>query len=308
MKRYICIDGGTTNTRINLLEDRKLVFTSKYNFGIRDGMEDRSRYVEMIKDGVKKLLEENELSEKDICRILAAGMITSEYGLSQLFHAVAPVGISELHTMVHETTLSEISAIPFVFIRGVKTEGDCLEKVDMMRGEEAELMGVLRGEGVYILPGSHSKLIEVDAEEKIVDIKTMLTGEMYLALAQNTILKSAVKMNDYDSNEEWLLKGCDYALQYGINETLFKIRVLKNIFGASDDEVSNFYMGAILSGEINAILEKAPTKVIIGGSEFFKKPMTVILKRLSKAEIITLCEEEVQISSSRGMVRIFEGY
>lgn len=307
MKRYICIDGGTTNTRINLLEDRKLVFTSKFNIGIRKAMEDKDLYCDMIKDGIKALLEANDLCEKDVCRILASGMITSEYGLAILPHCATPVGITELHSNVFETALYDISSIPFVFIRGVKTSGTQIENVDMMRGEEAELIGILRGEGVYVLPGSHSKIIEVDSKEKIVDVKTMLTGEMYLALAQNTILKGVISIDDHKIDDKWLLNGHQYATKYGLNEALFKVRVLKTVCDATDVEARSFYMGAVLSGEINAILKNTPSKIIVGGSEFFRKPMSIILNKLSDAEIVVLDEKEVQSSSSLGMIRIFEG-
>lgn len=307
MTRYICIDGGTTNTRINLLENRKLVYSAKYNVGARMCINDREKYVSTIKNGIETLLKENNLKECDVDKILAAGMITSEYGLVQLPHTTTLVGLAELNKAVFETGIKDISGIPFVFVRGVKTKCDTLENADMMRGEEAELMGIFRGEGVYILPGSHSKLIEVDTSEKIVDIKTLLTGEMCASLLENTILKDTFELGNLTLNEEWLIKGYNYAKEQGINEALFKVRVLKNLFGASAEELGSFYMGAILCDEINAILKKKAIKIIIGGSEFFKAPTVMLLKKLSNAKIIELSDEEVKISSSLGMIRVFEG-
>lgn len=40
-------------------------------------------------------------------------------------------------------TMTEISDIPFVFMRGVKFEGQDIDDFDMMRGEETELMCIL---------------------------------------------------------------------------------------------------------------------------------------------------------------------
>ena len=40
-------------------------------------------------------------------------------------------------------TMTEISDIPFVFMRGVKLEGQDIDDFDMMRGEETELMALI---------------------------------------------------------------------------------------------------------------------------------------------------------------------
>ena len=57
-------------------------------------------------------------------RILASGMITSEFGLCLLEHLIAPCGMGELAASMHEVVLEDISKIPFVFARGVKTCGE----------------------------------------------------------------------------------------------------------------------------------------------------------------------------------------
>ena len=66
------------------------------------------------------------------------------YGLVNLPHITVPAGIDELHNSMEKVVLSEISNIPFCFIRGVKTECSNLEDADMMRGEETEVMGIFQ--------------------------------------------------------------------------------------------------------------------------------------------------------------------
>ena len=83
------------------------------------------------------------------------------YGIAlcNLPHICAPAGISELCDNMHETVIPEISEIPFVFVRGVKSVSDNLSETDMMRGEETEICGLMGeddGKCMYILPGSHS--------------------------------------------------------------------------------------------------------------------------------------------------------
>lgn len=101
-------------------------------------------------------------------------MITRNYP-----HITAPAGIKELHSGMVKADMDEITAIPFYFIRGVRT--DC----DMIRGEETEIVGINNGQRkVYILPGTHSKIMRTDEYGRITNIKTMLTGEMAAVLSR----------------------------------------------------------------------------------------------------------------------------
>ena len=308
MAIYITIDGGTTNTRISLVKDCNVVQTLKFSVGARAGIGDNQLLKETVKAGISEILAENHLKESEIEKVLASGMITSEYGLVNLPHLFTPAGIKELAEGAFETTIPEITEIPFVFMRGVKTESDSLAETDMMRGEETELVGILQekdGECVYILPGSHSKIITTDKNGKIISFTTMLTGEMTAALSENTILKGSLKLCD-KFDEEYLLKGYEYCKEKGINEALFKVRILKNIFSASDEQVYSFFMGVILCGEISTVAEIKPSKIVIGGKKQLKEATRILLVNNLDCEIECVSDEKVDVSSSMGMIKIYE--
>ena len=308
-KSYITIDGGTTNTRISLVTDNIVLDTLKFGIGARNGIDNNSELKETIKNGITEILSKNNLLEKDIISIIASGMITSEFGLINLPHIKTPAGISELNSNIYKTSLEEISPIPFTFIRGVKTDCTSIENADMMRGEETELMGIMeKGECVYILPGSHSKIIKTDNDDKITEFKTMLTGEMIMSISQNTILKDAVDINNCETDKDFLLKGYNYCSDFGINDALFKVRVLKNMFGENSKNVYSFYLGIILHDEIKEILKLNPKKIIIGGKKQIKEAMYNLLSTLNKSEIIVLADNIVDNSSALGAVKIYEYY
>lgn len=307
MANYITVDGGTTNTRLTLVKDGKCVDTVKYNVGARVGIEDKSALKNAIKDGICTLLQQNNLKETDIKMIIASGMITSEFGLCNLPHLIAPVGIKELHEAMHETKFPDISPILFTFIRGVKLQGETLENADMMRGEETELYGLSNElSGVYILPGSHSKIITVDENGQITHFRTELTGEMIYSLTQYTILKSTVDLSVKELSVEYLLKGYHYCNEFGINEALFKVRVLGNLFSADKVQIYNFFMGVVLCSEINTVLKMNPEKITVGGKKQIKKATVMLLKNICQAEIIEIDGQTVDCSSSLGAVKIFE--
>lgn len=308
MANYITIDGGTTNTRISLVKDYEVIETLKYNVGARAGIDDNLLLKTTVKNGISKLLSQNGLKKEDITRILASGMITSEFGLFKLDHATTPIGLDGLHECMHEVVIQDISDIPFVFMRGVKTGCKTLEDADMMRGEETELMGIMSdddGECVYILPGSHSKIIKTDSDGKIVSFATMLTGEMTAALSQNTILKASIEFFD-TIDSEYLVKGYEYCNNKGINEALFKVRILKNIFGCESLNAYSFFMGVILCGEVDAVLKINPPKVVIGGKKQLKEALTLLIESKSDCEVVCVSDCVVDKSSVLGMIRIYE--
>lgn len=302
---FITIDGGTTNTRISLVSDYKIMQTIKISMGAGACVSGTTALKNGIRSSIKKLLEENHIDEKSVDRIIASGMITSEYGLCPLEHITIPAGITELHNTMYETVLEDVSEIPFVFIRGVKMLGETLDKTDVMRGEETELIGILKeGNGVYVLPGSHSKIIYV-VNNKISEFSTMMTGEMIAALSQNTLLKASVDLEKSNAVDEYVFKGYEYCSENGINMALFKVRVLDTIFKCSKDEIYSFFMGVVLCDEIKKILKADSDNIVIGGNNRIKEIMGKILKKYSEKNVIVLREEEVLKSTSIGAVKIY---
>ena len=391
MKIYITIDGGTTNTRVNLVKDRQIIDTRKIARGAKAGIDDKNGLKIALKDAIRDLLDSNSIGitsaevgkpsdsatadgepsdsatagsepsdsatagsepsdsatvrrirESDVIRILASGMITSEFGLYELPHLTAPAGIKELHDSMAEVSFPEISPIPFVFIRGIKVNSNNLCDFDMMRGEETELVGIkflqensekkdgnsgekcgISGEKcgisdksadkskeneerIFVLPGSHSKIIRTDSDGRVVGFSTMLTGEMLMSLSQSTILKDAVDISIGEFDREHLIWGCKFAIEEGLNKSLFKVRILKNAFKANPVQVYSFFVGAVLSDEIHSILSDDCREVVIGGNHQIKEATATLIKALSDKSVTTLSDSEVAASTTIGAISIFE--
>lgn len=309
MANYISIDGGTTNTRISLVIDNKIVDAKKYNIGAGAGESGKEVLKDSVKQGISELLRKNSLSEKDITRILASGMITSEFGLHLLPHQPIPVGLKELKAASEELILSDISSIPFVFMRGVKTDCKTLETTDIMRGEETELMGIAKpeyGKSVYALMGSHTKMIRTDSNGQISEFVTLLTGELCAALAHNTILKHAFILEDAKLDDEYLLKGFEYAESKGFSEALFKVRSLKSIFSCTENQAYSFFLGVILVSDTEYVLNSDAETVVIAGNSALKHALNTILEAKSKARIVKLTDRQVLESVVLGQIKIYE--
>lgn len=88
MANYLTIDGGTTNTRVSLVCEHRLLATKKMSIGA--GNADVASLKSAIRTAIAQVLSENGRTEQDICRIIASGMISSEYVLCDLPHTIAP--------------------------------------------------------------------------------------------------------------------------------------------------------------------------------------------------------------------------
>ncbi len=307
MKRYIAIDGGTTNTRVFLTEDEKIISSVKIPIGARKNIDGTAALKSALRDAISDLLSAAGISESDITAVIASGMITSEFGLINLPHLVAPAGTAVLHRGITPKSVPEVTRLEINFIPGVKTVGE-LEFTDMMRGEETELMGIYSpeyGECIFVLPGSHSKIIRTDGCGRITTFSTTLTGEMLASLSEGTILRDAVSLDCGKIDEESLFAGYEYAHAHGLNEALFKTRILKNIFAKSPVACYSFFLGAVLADEIDTIAKSEAKTVVIGGKKQIKLATVSLIEHYLDKRVITLTDSEVDTSTVRGMIKIF---
>ncbi len=308
MSNYIVIDGGTTNTRIGLLAGDTVVEVVRLGIGTRVCMDNRQRYFSEIEAGIRQLMAAHP--EYEIEQVLAAGMVTSEFGLCEVPHRPLPAGIADLHDHLHRT---ELFGLPFAFVPGVKNAADNYRDTDIMRGEEAELFGLmaqLPGDlfhnSVVVLPGSHSKFIYTDEAKRITSLTSLLTGEMIAALSQYTLLKDAVHLQGDGYSSEYLMEGYTYCTQAGINAALMKARVLKNLFAANEMETYSFFLGVVLQAEIAQLLQSPAEKIVIAGRKQIKEPMVELLRRFSEKPVVAVEDAAVQQSTFRGMKAIYE--
>lgn len=307
MANYITVDGGTTNTRVSLVCGGRVLSTEKIGIGAGSGNADGLKCA--IKSAITELLLKSNLCDSDIECILASGMITSEHGLCHIEHITLPVNDEKLNKSVYKTVIDEISQIPFVFIRGIKKDGTDFTGTDMMRGEETELFGMLKAPAdgcLYILPGSHSKHISVDGDGNIVDFCTMLTGELFAAVMQHTILRYAASFEHSEIEKAYLLNGFNYAKKQGINEALFKTRILSTMFGGTQSQCYSFLLGCVLCDEVEAIVRSSEKNVVLGGQKQFRAALDILLKECSDKNVVTLTDSEVEASTPLGAIKIYE--
>jgi len=117
---------------------------------------------------------------------LAAGMIGSRQGWAEAPYVACPAGFADLTDRcvtvgAHDASLKIVPGLSWQSPdRGI----------DVMRGEETQLFGALAEsghDGLFILPGTHSKWAWVEAG-RIVAFVTYMTGELFAVLRGHSIL------------------------------------------------------------------------------------------------------------------------
>lgn len=195
------IDCGTTNTRVYVLDrGRSVIGVGERHVGVRDtsmtGSKDALRQGLCLAIG--QAVENAGVTLADIRMAIASGMITSEIGLIELPHLVAPVGLEELSENVYLAKPFEVLPLdlPVLFIRGVRNNyGEAvlqnIRHVDFMRGEEVQVMGILDEYDIHeptniVVLSSHTKIIHTSAQRKIEACMTTISGQLYEAICKQT--------------------------------------------------------------------------------------------------------------------------
>ncbi len=180
--------------------------------------------------------------------ILASGMITSRNGWVETPYAGLPLGAEEHAKALVPHDASNGARI--YFVTGVATEH--AGGPDVMRGEETQVIGASAlglSEGTFVMPGTHSKWVRV-VDGKIADFSTYMTGEMFAALKEHTILGTLMK------DGAFVEKAFEMGVRSGLNKTsnllhsLFHVRTLPLLGKISKEATADYMSGLLIGTEI----------------------------------------------------------
>ena len=268
-KGYLVIDCGTTNLRVTLLDgQRKAVDAVRADGGVRhtaiDG--DNSRLRRTLKGAIDEVLSKNGMTPDDVLRCVAYGMITSNMGLLEIAHVAAPASPGDLRAAMQERTFEDIAPFPMAFIPGVRNFGGAVtmgnySRMDMMRGEETEAVGLYRLLGlkepaIFVLPGSHNKFVSMGADGAILGCMTSISGELLDAITHDTILADAVGRSFVTAEGYMPDMACEGAWESahsGLGRAAFSARILQTLGGRSREAAQSYLLGAVLAQDVQAL-------------------------------------------------------
>lgn len=181
--------------------------------------------------------------------ILCSGMVGARTGWIEAPYCATPAHVQTIAEALVALDTPSLGRVHFA--PGVRQGEHAGAHADVMRGEETQIVGALdmAGErnGMFVLPGTHSKWVEVE-DGAIRRFATFMTGDVYAALKDHTIL--SFTMNDSWS-EAGFHRGLDMARALegpgDLLARLFWLRVAA-LEGALDPNATGSALSGLLIG------------------------------------------------------------
>jgi 2-dehydro-3-deoxygalactonokinase len=192
------------------------------------------------------------LGESSPLPIIASGMITSRNGWCETPYLRLPASAAELAANLTRFVTRSGAAIHFVpGLTWTNPQGI----PDVMRGEEAELVGHIadssEGGGLFVMPGTHSKWVTAGGGF-IQTFQTYMTGEFYAVLRQHSILGRLVKDSPFRRGS--FLKGVEVALNSSpsLLSVAFSARTLALSGALVGEDVGDYLSGLLIGSEVKS--------------------------------------------------------
>ena len=217
--------------------------------------------------------------------VLMSGMVGAASGWQQAPYMDAGLPLAQLARQLQPLA----AAGPRCFI----VPGVCFAAadgtVDVMRGEETQLLGALalgHGDGWYVLPGTHSKWVRL-ADGCVADLATYMTGELFALLTQHGTLSSVTReaatgahgnsgstSNNNDNKIEpahpqAFARGFAAAQRSGLSNALFGCRAQVVAGRMPAVEAREYLSGLLIGAEWHDVARRAgqaPTHITLIGS------------------------------------------
>jgi 2-dehydro-3-deoxygalactonokinase len=282
--QLIALDWGTTSFRAYRLGEQGRVLEQRsLSAGIMQ-LPSTPRVIagELCSDGFELAFDEacgDWLDAQPNLPVIACGMVGSAQGWREAAYLETPASVSGLSSSLQRVRSQrgvDIHIIPGVLQRSALP--------NVMRGEETQVLGVLAGlpaadalKPLLIgLPGSHSKWVQA-VDGCIVHFDTFMTGEVFAALSNHTILGRTMQRSDV-FDEAAFDRGVAVALSEegaaGPLSTIFSCRTLgltgQLSPGAQPDYLSGLLIGhelATLAAMQRTLAPQLPAVMLLGGEQ-----------------------------------------
>jgi 2-dehydro-3-deoxygalactonokinase len=247
-------------------------------------------------------------------------MLSSEVGLLAVPHVAAPAGLDDLARGVAIARFPEVAELPIHIVPGIRTGAgagpDGWFEADVMRGEECETWGAYTLLGAagrieagqssaFLWPGSHAKLVEVDAAGRITRSYTTLAGELLQAAARHTLLAASLPEDlPDDPDPDAAAAGARAVERDGLGRAAFLVRIADLTRALDPRQRASFWIGAIVAADVlslarHPILESGKP-VWVGGRQPLRGLYTAGLTRRHHGPVVPLDDPLAESASALG--------
>ena len=319
----VCVDMGTTNTRVWLVSGNEVLGRASAPVGARDTARDGSDM--RIRKALRDLIKQVRTAEVEAflvrpTGVIAAGMITSPLGLTEVPHVAAPAGKCEIAARVRRDYFPDITELPVFLVPGVRSgsansDPQLIGESDVMRGEETLCvgllkLGLLKAGGTLLNLGSHWKAITVDKDAHVATSVTSMSGELIHAAQSQTILASALTQERPATlNEEWIQAGMREQRRSGLSRALFCVRLLEQRNECTPDDRFAFLIGAFVASDLDSLVKRglltSDRPVVITGGKVVASAWNCALSEISIGATI-ISTDLLELAMIQGLMDIME--
>jgi len=276
-RRYVLGDWGTSHLRLFLFEDDVIGASSEGpGIGTLAGTP-----ADALARKLGELIAPWIQPERPM-DVTLSGMIGSRNGLFDVPYASLPV---DQAAWARAAWRAQMHGMNITIATGLRGNGEGVGG-DVMRGEETQIFGALRldaelatGFHLFVLPGTHSKWVEV-RNGSVVRFRTVMSGEVYALLSNHSILlKSALADGNTDSDTDAGfsagIERCKH-LAEGLLAALFETRIAQLLENRSRGWAAGFLSGLLIGYEVTSLSGAYSTQ---GGVKIVGEPALASLYR-----------------------------
>lgn len=241
---WVAVDWGTSNVRAwGIASDGSETFAAQSDKGM--GRIARADYPGVLGG----LIGDNAAAGTSV---IVCGMAGARQGWLEAPYLETP---ADLKALARGAVRPEGTAYSASILPGVCQRAESAQ--DVMRGEETQLLGLLGlkpgFEGTVVLPGTHSKWVELGGG-RITRFQTAMTGELYEVLSQHSVLRHSFAAGSIEGPE--IEDGIAEGMRAGIESPalatslLFRTRAAALLSGKGADWCSGYLSGLLVGVEI----------------------------------------------------------
>jgi len=241
--RFIGIDWGTTHRRATLLDAQGQVLAQ------RSDADGTLACAGRFQASLAALLQGWTDVDASV-PVVMSGMVGSAIGWQEVPYLDAATPLTQLGR--HLAPVRDAPQGRRCFIvpgcRWRDADGD----VDVMRGEEVQLLGALQllgpgaADGLYVLPGTHSKWVEL-RDGCVRWLRTYMTGELYALLREKGTLAAMMQAGEADADRQMFAQGVADVGEFALSHSLFGARA-RVVTGALPAAAASAYVSGLLIG------------------------------------------------------------
>lgn len=319
-------DWGTTSFRLRLVDADHLNVVAELILpdGIKETFQDWERQTlnsnigrrEYFQARLKKniqLLEQNSGLSLEKLPCVLSGMASSSIGMEELPYALLPFPVDGTGACVRSIEENASFSHEILLVSGIRS--DC----DVMRGEEAQLVGLLElkhREGkafrnaTFIFPGTHSKHITI-RNHAVTTFRTYMTGELFHLLGNYSILQQTIRPDDpVELLKQKNLDAFSMGLKAGAGQmllhSLFMVRT-NGLFAKMDREQNYFYLSGLLIGsELYSLNKDYEFPLVVSAAPNLSLPYQIAMEELRFKNRVFIDPAMAEQASVAGHVVIYK--